>query len=133
MSTATPRRPSPADMARPRPSVDRALYEQAIRASRMLPHHRLTALALVTHADRDGQIPTDKQPRLVGLIHDTGLRVGQVVIALTALRDRGWIRKARSADAYEIADLVLTIPAPILARLLKPTTTTTTERTATDA
>ena len=131
MSTAT-RRPSPADMARPRPSADRALYERAILASRMLPNHRLVAFALVTHADEAGQIPTGSQPRLAGLVHDTGLRAAQVVIALTTLRDRGWIHKTRAGDRYEVADLVLTIPAPVMARLQKSTRPAT-DRTTTDA
>ncbi|MET7648342.1 hypothetical protein ABZS83_32920 [Streptomyces sp. NPDC005426] len=143
MSTAAvPRRPSPASMpARrivsaadraliapgvPAPGADfRAMYEQAILGSRMLDNHRYVGLALAIHADADGQIPRGKQPRLVGLVHDTGLHAGQVVVALNTLCQRGWIQKTDHRARYETADLVLTIPHRVMARLLKPASTAT--------
>lgn len=121
-TAAAPRRPSPADMAGKKPG-NRRMYEQAVLASGMHPHSRLVAIALATHADAAGQI-TD-QPRLTGLVHETGLYVRQVVTALTALRQRGWIRQTVRYATYDTADLLLTIPAPILARLRKTTTETT--------
>ncbi|MEU9199442.1 hypothetical protein [Streptomyces sp. NPDC048332] len=152
MSTAAaPRRPSPANMPARRtaaaadraliaPGVPaqrtayRALYERGIlTASRMAGNHRYVALALATHADAAGTIPPGQQPRLLGLVHDTGLAAGQVVVALNTLKQRGWIRKAKPGATYETADLVLTIPNQIMARLLKPAAPTATERTTDDA
>ncbi|MFE2021335.1 hypothetical protein ACFW9O_25135 [Streptomyces sp. NPDC059499] len=133
-TAAAPRRPSPADMARKATAADRALaapgtpppgiafralYERAILASNMLPHPKFVAIALATHADAAGQIT--QQPRLFGLIHLTGIHAGQVVVALNVLKQRGWIRQVQPSAPYDTADLLLTIPAPILARLRKPT------------
>lgn len=131
-TAAAPRRPSPADMARKAKAVAsdrrltapgtpptgmayRALYERAILGSGMTPHPRLVAIALATHADAAGQIT--QQPRLVGLVHDTGLHAGQVVVALNTLRGRGWIRQTPPRAHYDIADLTLTIPNHVMKRL----------------
>ncbi|MER5892365.1 hypothetical protein [Streptomyces sp. NPDC001876] len=121
------RKASPADRALIAPGTPppgmafRAVYERAIlSASRLRPHDRFVAIALATHADVAGQVI--QQPRLVGLIHDTGLHAGQVVVALNSLKQRGWIRQAQPSAPYDSADLLLTIPAPILARLRSTTT-----------
>ncbi|MEU9198988.1 hypothetical protein [Streptomyces sp. NPDC048332] len=136
MSTAAePRRPSPANMPARRPSASAAdqdlivpavgrsnyrdLYTDGIDRSNLLAHHKLVAFALAIHASQDGTIQPHDQPRLLGLIHDTGLHVGQVCIALTVLRQRGWIRQVNRRDRFEVADFVLTIPKPLMARLLR--------------
>ena len=128
------RKASPADLALIAPGTPppgmafRALYERAIlAASGLRPNDRFVAIALATHADAAGQVI--QQPRLVGLVHDTGLHVGQVVVALNSLKQRGWIRQVKPSAPYDSADLLLTVPAPILARLRKPAT----ERNTTDA
>ncbi|MFD5041994.1 hypothetical protein ACFWNI_33630 [Streptomyces sp. NPDC058377] len=142
-TAAAPRRPSPADMARttsaaadrrltapgtaPQGSAYRALYERGILASDMTSNARYVAIALATHADAAGQIA--RQPRLVGLVHDTGLHAGQVVVALTTLRQRGWLRQTNPAASYERADLVLTIPNQVMARLLKKSSPQTVQPT----
>ncbi|MYW99915.1 MULTISPECIES: hypothetical protein [unclassified Streptomyces] len=97
----------------------RALFEQGVLGTSMRPNPKFVAIALATHADASGQIPAGGQPRLIGLIHDTGLHVGQVVVALNTLKQRGWIRQVQAAAPYDTADLVLTIPRPIMARLMK--------------
>ncbi|MFC9247783.1 hypothetical protein ACFT7S_28355 [Streptomyces sp. NPDC057136] len=108
----------------------RSLWEQAVLSSSLPPHARLVAIALATHADPAGQIA--QQPRLIGLVHDTSLYVAQVAVALTALRARGLLRKTRPADRYETADLLLTIPNSVMARL-KKTGRPATDRTTTHA
>ncbi|MFJ3282480.1 hypothetical protein [Streptomyces halstedii] len=138
MSTEAPRRPSPADMPRRSPALKRpttrkpatgrftrAQYEEAVLASRLHPHHQLVALALATHATPAAAIA--QQPRLIGLVHDTGLHAAQITVALTALRQRGWVRQTDREARYETADLVLTLPAAVLARLRATTTTETTD------
>ncbi|MFD7860947.1 hypothetical protein [Streptomyces sp. NPDC059783] len=139
-----PRRPSPADMPtrrkgapapaaaettaapaavedQPGPASSRDgyrdLYLYGISTSNLLAHHKLVAFALATHAGQDGRIEPRDQPRLVGLVHDTGLYAGQVAVALTVLRQRGWIRQARRRDRFEVADFILTIPEPLEPRL----------------
>lgn len=136
MSTAAePRRPSPANMPARRPAASpadqgliapaagrsnyRDLYTDGIDRSNLLAHHKLVAFALAIHASEDGQIQPRDQPRLLGLIHDTGLHAGQVAIALTVLRQRGWIRQVKRRDRFEVADFILTIPKPLMARLLR--------------
>ncbi|MFE0243289.1 hypothetical protein ACFWZ0_02560 [[Kitasatospora] papulosa] len=130
-TAAEPRRPSPADVARKgRTAADRrltapaalppgiaarALYERAILGSGMTPHPRLVAIALATYADAAGEII--RQPRLTGLVHDTGLHAGQVVVALTTLRGRGWIRQTPARARFDVADLALTIPNHVLTSL----------------
>lgn len=132
MTTA---RPTPAQMPRRAPSdlaraltgpapvqthqPYRAMYEQAVMGTSMPPHTRFVGIALATHADASGQIAEGRQPRLLGLIHETGLHAGQVVVALNTLKARGWIRQVQPAAPYDTADLVLTIPRPIMTRLLK--------------
>ncbi|MFE4691718.1 hypothetical protein ACFRH6_16865 [Streptomyces sp. NPDC056749] len=139
-TAAEPRRPSPADAARatqaaadrrltapavlPAGMAFRALYERAILGSGMTPHPRLVAIALATHADAAGQIT--QQPRLTGLVHATGLHPGQVVVALTTLRGRGWIRQTPARARFDVADLALTIPNHVLTSLRRKTTTTET-------
>lgn len=131
MSTAPPRPPSPADMARKMAAADRrllapagplpgrsyrSLWEQAVLSSAKLPPHaRLVGMALATHADTTGQIAD--QPRLLGLVHESGLHVGQVAVALTILRERGLLRQTRPTDRYEHADFVLVIPNAVMARM----------------
>lgn len=143
MSTAAePRRPSPANMPARRPvapvTTFRELYLFGIDSSSLHAHHQLVAYGLAIHADQDGQIPTVDQPRLIGLVHDTGLHAGQVAVALTVLRQRGWIRQTRRSDRYDTADLRLTIPTQLEPRLRRRAAAqqsqpTTTERTTTDA
>ncbi|MEU9777733.1 hypothetical protein [Streptomyces sp. NPDC047968] len=79
---------------RPDDEPFRGLWERGIRRSSLIPHHRLVALTLATHADpATGTIPDRHQPYLDGLTADTGLPAGQVEIALRALLDRGWIAR----------------------------------------
>ncbi|MGQ4486861.1 hypothetical protein ACN6LM_003876 [Streptomyces sp. SAS_281] len=137
MSTAAPRRPSPANMPAHRPvpaPTFQQLYRAGIDNARLNPRHQLVAYALMVRADEAGHIPPHQQPRIVGLVHDTGLHAGQVAVALTTLRQRGWVRKARETDRYETADFILTIPELLLDRLRRQHAAqlTTTERT-TDA
>ncbi|MFG2671392.1 hypothetical protein [Streptomyces sp. NPDC048445] len=142
MSTAAePRRPSPATMPARRPvapvTTFRELYLFGIDSSSLHAHHQLVAYGLAIHADADGEIQLQDQPRLIGLVHDTGLHAGQVAVALTALRQRGWIRQTRRSDRYENADFRLTIPAQLEPRLRRRAAQqshpATTERTTTDA
>ncbi|MGW1127489.1 hypothetical protein [Streptomyces sp. NPDC002526] len=123
MSTAAaPRRPSPADIPAHRPvapavSTFRELYLFGIDSASLHAHHQLVAYALAIHADADGDIPAAEQPHLTGLVHDTGLHAGQVAVALTALRQRGWIKQTRRSDRYENAHFRLTIPTQLEPRL----------------
>ncbi|MFJ8883640.1 hypothetical protein ACIRJR_09520 [Streptomyces sp. NPDC102402] len=124
-TAAAPRRPSPGDVARRAADrrltavglAHRAVYEQAILASGMNANTRYVAIALATHADTAGHI--EQQPRLLGLVHDTGLRPNQVAVALETLQQRLWIRASPAGARYDVADLVLTIPDHIIARLLR--------------
>ncbi|MET9096198.1 hypothetical protein ABZX72_29385 [Streptomyces cyaneofuscatus] len=110
-------RPSPADLATPaakaraeRRMADliapanigpwrfRPAYTLAIRQSGMSPHPRLVALVLAIHAHGETGIISDaKQPGLNGLAKDTGLTVGQVVVALRVLESRGWVSITRTS------------------------------------
>ncbi|MFD7429022.1 hypothetical protein ACFV6Z_18545 [Streptomyces sp. NPDC059818] len=122
MSTAAePRHPSPANMPARRPvapvTTFRELYLFGIDSSSLHAHHQLVAYGLAIHADADGEIQPQDQPRLIGLVHDTGLHAGQVAVALTTLRQRGWIRQTRRSDRYDTADFRLTIPAQLEPRL----------------
>lgn len=141
-------RPSPADIARshPRPSLPsradagtgrhliaphvrsdgeppfRSLYERLIRESGMHRHHRLVALTLATHGDwTTGVIAADDQPYLAGLTAETALQDLQVVVGLTALLHRGWLRRevAVPRERYDTARLQLAIPKPVMKRLLR--------------
>lgn len=119
----------------PAPVTFRELYLYGIDSSSLHGHHQLVAYALAIHADQDGQIPPADQPRLIGLVHDTGLHAGQVAVALTTLRQRGWVRQTRRSDRYETAHFRLTIPAQLEQRLRRraaaqQTQPTTTERTS---
>lgn len=95
----------------------RAMFERGILTSRMVANSQYVALALATHADATGTIPSGGQPRLLGLIHDTGLHPGQVVVALTTLKQRGWVKQTNHPASYETADLALTIPNRVMAQL----------------
>ncbi|MFJ3085022.1 hypothetical protein [Streptomyces sp. NPDC086838] len=129
MSTAAvPRRPSPASMPAHRPAsatahhpdpaiTFRDLYTYGIDTSSLHIHHKLVAYGLAIHADADGQIQPKDQPHMAGLVLDTSLHPGQVAVALTALRQRGWIKQIRKADRYENADFRLTIPPALEPRL----------------
>lgn len=145
MTTAPHRPPSPADMARkvaaaadrqllapaaPLPGRSyRSLWEQAVLSSAKLPPHaRLVGMALATHSDPTGQIA--EQPRLIGLVHESGLHVGQVAVALTILRERGLLRQTRPTDRYEAADFVLVIPNAVMARLQKLAQVASAQRSA---
>ncbi|MFJ2174374.1 hypothetical protein ACIOHE_15850 [Streptomyces sp. NPDC087851] len=144
MTTAPPRRPSPADLAaraqrkrdqaadrtltatwtrQPGDLPFRAVWETGIRMSRSIPHpHRLVALTLATHADWEtGLIPTAAQPRLDGLVTETLLTTPRVVVALHALMQRGWIRHVGRAQ-YETAVLRLEVPALLVPQLTRRAT-----------
>ncbi|MEU2181505.1 hypothetical protein [Streptomyces thermolilacinus] len=121
-------RPTPLDLARraasrnavpapvpvPAPAPEPTFLErwhQGVLDSSLIPTHRLVALALATHADPTGRIR--RQPFLTGLVHDTRLRPAQVAVALTALLERGWVRRpARDRRrSYEVSPLQLAIPS----------------------
>jgi hypothetical protein len=99
----------------------RLLWERGIRRSSLIAHHRLVALTLATHATYDtGSIPGSRQPLLDGLVAETRLSRGQVAVALTALLERGWIRRNSARDkyrAYEVCPMRLAIPALLLPSL----------------
>jgi hypothetical protein len=132
--TTAPARPTPlllanraADQALAERTVElpdepfRLIWERGIRRSSLIPHHRLVALTLATHAAYDtGKIPSSRQPLLDGLVAETRLSRGQVAVALTALLERGWIRRNSARDkyrAYEVCPMRLAIPALLLPRL----------------
>lgn len=125
MTTAA--RPTPAHMPRRRPTpgaaeapaldprpAHRKPWERAILASSLPGNHRFVAIALSTHAD--GRSHFARQPRVIGLVHDTGLHVGQVRVALAALLSRGFIRQSPADGPIDNADLILTLPTGGLAR-----------------
>ncbi|MFC8658488.1 hypothetical protein ACFUCT_25275 [Streptomyces parvus] len=123
MTTAA--RPTPAQMPRrrpgapatkesPRPPAHREPWQKAILASSLPANFRFVAIALSTHADGTGHIA--QQPRLIGLVHNTGINARQVAVALTALRDRGFLRLSPPDGRYDTADLTLTMPRGAAAR-----------------
>ncbi|MEV6450953.1 hypothetical protein AB0M75_06560 [Streptomyces anulatus] len=125
MTTAA--RPTPAHMPRRRPTpaaaetpplearpAHRQPWERAILASSLPGNHRFVAIALSTHADGRGHIA--RQPRVIGLVHATGLHVGQVRVALATLIDRGFLRRPPADSPIDNVDLVLTLPQGALAR-----------------
>ncbi|WP_367572808.1 hypothetical protein [Streptomyces globisporus] len=125
MTTAA--RPTPAQMPRRRPTpaapdapaldprpAHRKPWERAILASSLPGNFRFVAIALSTHADGRGYFA--HQPRVIGLVHDTGLHVGQVRVALAALLNRGFIRQSPADGPIDTADLTLTLPPGALAR-----------------
>ncbi|BAU83320.1 hypothetical protein SLA_2393 [Streptomyces laurentii] len=110
--------PGPHDPAADGPF--RALYERGITGSRMIRNTKLVALTLASHADwATGRIPQDVQPYLAGLVQETALTTGQVVVSLQILEDRGWISRPSRRVRWDDAPIGLTIPAPILRRLRK--------------
>ncbi|MEV6790874.1 hypothetical protein AB0M87_02510 [Streptomyces sp. NPDC051320] len=137
MTTATRRRPTPADVARIAGARHRAqdliapaapaalgepfrpLYERGLADARLHPHHHLVGLVLATRLYPDtGHLL--EQPFLEGLVAATRLRTPQVVVALQTLESRGWIRKAHSGPSrWETTSIELAIPSAILPRLLK--------------
>lgn len=130
MTTTDSRPPSPADLARTSPAARRAAerqaamlapatlpegarfrveYGRAILTSQMTPPSRLVALTLSLYGSyRTGHIPAAAQPRLHGLAKATGLHPAQVIVALRALRSRGWVSCTGSDCAR--ADLQPQIP-----------------------
>lgn len=115
MTTAPPRPiPTPLDLANRQADRDLAagvlerpegdfltLWHRGILRSGLPPHFRLVALALAARADHaTGQIPADQQPYLGGLVLDTRLTDGQVVVALNALRSRGWVQVVRTGRPH---------------------------------
>ncbi|MEV5688602.1 hypothetical protein AB0L68_36400 [Streptomyces sp. NPDC052164] len=129
MTTAA--RPTPAQMPSRRPTpaagltqaapeapevrpAHRQPWERAILASSLPPNVRYVAVALSTHADGRGHIA--HQPRVIGLVHNTGLHAKQVRVALAALRSRSFLRLSPPGDDYATADLILTMPSGAAAR-----------------
>ncbi|MEU6952105.1 hypothetical protein [Streptomyces sp. NPDC045714] len=129
MTTAA--RPTPAQMPRRRPApavgqttpgapapeappVHREPWEKAILASSLPANFRFVAIALSTHADGAGQIA--QQPRLIGLVHNTGINARQVAVALAALIDRGFLQISPPGGDFATADLTLTMPRGAAAR-----------------
>ncbi|MEU6614447.1 hypothetical protein [Streptomyces parvus] len=109
------RRPgTPAAKDTPRPPAHREPWQKAILASSLPANFRFVAIALSTHADATGHIA--QQPRLIGLVHNTGINARQVAVALTALRDRGFLRLSPPDGRYDTADLTLTMPRGAAAR-----------------
>ncbi|MEV6477655.1 hypothetical protein [Streptomyces sp. NPDC051657] len=115
-----PRRPAPPVGPAPEaPALEarpahRQPWERAILASNLFGNHRFVGIALSTHADGRGHIA--RQPRVIGLVHNTGLPAGQVRIALATLADRGFLRVSPPGDDYATADLTLTMPRGAAAR-----------------
>lgn len=127
------RRPTPA--AAETPTLDgrpahRQPWERAILASSLSGNHRFVAIALSTHADGRGHFA--RQPRVMGLVHNTGLHAGQVRVALAALVDRQFLRRTPGTGPIDNADLTLTLPPGALARARRAHQATTT-RSSTDA
>lgn len=125
MTTAA--RPTPAQMPRRRPTpaaaetptldgrpAHRQPWERAVLASSLPGNVRFVGIALSTHADGRGHFA--RQPHVIGLVHNTGLHVGQVRVALATLRDRGFLRLSPPGEDYATADLILTLPPGALAR-----------------
>ncbi|MCX4676743.1 hypothetical protein OG413_15770 [Streptomyces sp. NBC_01433] len=108
--------------APPRPSARREPWQQAILASSLPANFRFVAVALSTHADGTGHIA--QQPRVIGLVHNTGINARQVAVALTALRDRGFLRLSPPDGRYDTADLILTMPRGAAARARRAQTAT---------
>ncbi|MEO3976337.1 hypothetical protein [Streptomyces sp. CAU 1734] len=100
----------------------RQVWERGITRTPLTAHTRLVALALATHADyTTGTIPEPVQPYLDGLSAATGLEAGRVVVALNVLQARMWIRRThREERPYEQTVLELTVPAPLLPALCRP-------------
>ncbi|MGW1223405.1 hypothetical protein ACWD6O_31245 [Streptomyces californicus] len=110
-----PRRPgTPAVKESPRPPAHREPWQKAVLASSLPANFRFVAIALSTHADGTGHIA--QQPRLIGLVHNTGINARQVAVALTALCDRGFLRLSPPGGRYDTADLILTMPRGAAAR-----------------
>ncbi|MFF9248840.1 hypothetical protein [Streptomyces globisporus] len=141
MTTGT--RPTPAQMPRRRPTpaategpaldprpAHRKPWERAVLASSLPGNFRFVGIALSTHADGRGYFA--HQPRVIGLVHDTGLHVGQVRVALAALLSRGFIRRSPADGPIDNADLVLTLPPGAFARARRDRQTTT-NRSSADA
>ncbi|MBB4987472.1 hypothetical protein [Streptomyces nymphaeiformis] len=98
----------------------RSLWEQGINGSKLLVNTKLVALTLATHADwATGHIPDDAQPRLGRLVDLTRVDVGLVVVSLNVLEQRGWITRTDRRRRWNVADVQLAIPGPIMRRLLK--------------
>ncbi|WP_424918905.1 hypothetical protein [Streptomyces sp. wa1064] len=123
MTTAA--RPTPAQMPRRRPApaagpgtpavespprrpAHRQPWEKAVLASNLPPNFRFVAIAVATHADEKGHIA--QQPRLTGLVHNTGINARQVRVALATLIDRGFLRISPPAADFATADLILRLP-----------------------
>ncbi|MEV7282852.1 hypothetical protein [Streptomyces sp. NPDC093111] len=126
--------PTPADIYRRKahpliapaphtPATDgpfRALYERGITGSRLIPTTQLVALTLASHANWEtGSIPAEDQPHLAGLVEETALGAGQVVVSLRILEDRGWIRRPTRRERWDTAPIELVIPGPIMRRLTR--------------
>ncbi|MET9952369.1 hypothetical protein ABZ135_12580 [Streptomyces sp. NPDC006339] len=96
----------------------RSLYERGITGARLIRTTKLVALTLASHADwATGRIPDEAQPRLGGLVEETALHPGQVVVSLNILEQRGWIRRDARSRRWNVATVQLAIPGPILRRL----------------
>ncbi|MBK3619287.1 hypothetical protein JHN50_32405, partial [Streptomyces sp. MBT98] len=96
------------------PPAHRQPWEKAILASSLPANFRFVGIAVATHADGTGHIA--QQPRLIGLVHNTGINARQVAVALTALADRGFLRLSPPDGRYDTADLILTMPRGAAAR-----------------
>ncbi|MER7833510.1 hypothetical protein [Streptomyces sp. NPDC095602] len=107
--------PVPARAAAPE-STFLERWHRGVLDSSVIPTHRLVALALATYADPAGRIR--RQPFLTGLVNDTRLRPAQVAVALTALLERGWVRRAARdrRRSYELSPLQLAIPSSATTR-----------------
>jgi predicted Rossmann fold nucleotide-binding protein DprA/Smf involved in DNA uptake len=101
----------------------RMLWERGILRSSLVTHHRLVALTLATHADyTTGDMPDDQTTLFDGLVTATQLAPGQVAVALTALLERGWVRRPPGSRRrrYEDSHFRLAIPALLLDSLRRP-------------
>ncbi|MFE2556648.1 hypothetical protein ACFXGT_11520 [Streptomyces sp. NPDC059352] len=109
--------PGPHDPATDEPF--RSLWERGITGSRMHRNTKLTALTLAAGADwTTGQL-ADTQPSVGGLADRSALHHGQVVVALQALEQRGWIVRSNRRLPWGNAAVELAIPGPILRHLKK--------------
>jgi hypothetical protein len=144
---ATPRIPTPGDLARRRPApatqsqpepavaataadliapgqlgpheLFRQMFQQGIRLSRMRPEARLVALTLLTYANFRTGLLNKYQPEARELASATGLTEGQALTQIEVLTQRGWLtrRSPKVGPRQGQPVLQLCVPALVLEQL----------------